>query len=121
MDCRTVGGVQGADPREIRGGRQPLARHCAAVGRRDHRPGADSRRAWPRLCRDFECTDPRASAVRRVQDVTMNRALSRTRTFHYLAALISLVIFLVLIRLLPSLRTAGNPQVIERCIVETIV
>ena len=54
--------------------RQPLARHRAAVGRRHHRPGADPRRARPRLRRNAERADPRSAAVRRVQDVRMSYA-----------------------------------------------
>lgn len=45
---------------------------------------------------------------------------SRRRIQHLLAALFSTAIFLVLIRLLPSLKTAGNPLVIVRCIVEAV-
>ena len=43
----------------------------------------------------------------------------RIRTYHLLAAFLSTAIFLVLVRLLPSLKTASNPLVIVRCIGET--
>jgi membrane protease YdiL (CAAX protease family) len=44
----------------------------------------------------------------------------RTRTYHFLAAFFSTAIFLVLVLLLPSLKTASNPLVIVRCIVEVV-
>ena len=42
----------------------------------------------------------------------------RMRTYHFLAAFFSTAIFLVLVRLLPSLKTASNPLVIARCVFE---
>src|SRR4051794_34719761 len=71
MDPRAGREVQATDPRRLRGAGQPLARYGAAVGRWHHRPGADARRARPRLCRNAERADPRPAAVRRVQDVMM--------------------------------------------------
>ena len=41
------GGVQGADPRDLRDRGRSLLRHRPAVGRRDHRSGPDPRRARP--------------------------------------------------------------------------
>ncbi len=51
----------------------------AAVGRRDHRPGADARCAGAGVRRDAECADPRAAAVRRVQDVMMKLTIEGSR------------------------------------------
>lgn len=51
----------------------------------------------------------------------MVTTLRRMRTYHLLAAFFSTAIFLVLVRLLPSLKTASNPLVIVRCIGETAV
>ena len=48
LERRGRGGLQGADPRPVRGRGQPLLRHRAAVGRRHHRPARDPRRARPR-------------------------------------------------------------------------
>ncbi len=50
----------------------------------------------------------------------MGTVSSRTRTYHFLGALFSTAIFLALVRLLPSLKTASNPQVIVRCTLEII-
>ena len=58
-------GVQGADPRPLRGRRLALFRHRAAVGRRHRRAGRDAARAEPRLLRLPQRAD-RADAVRRV-------------------------------------------------------
>ena len=44
----------------------------------------------------------------------------RMRTYHLLAALVSTAIFLRLVRLFPSLKTANNPLVIVRCILEAV-
>ncbi len=46
---------------------------------------------------------------------------SRTRTFHFLAALVSTAMFMLLIRLLPSLKTASDAQVILKCGAEVAV
>ena len=70
------GGVQGADPRPLRGRRLALLRDRAAVGRRHHRAGRDPARAEPRLLRLPQRAD-RGDEVRRVQDV--RRTCSRGR------------------------------------------
>ena len=62
----------------LRGRGQSLARHRAAVGRRHHRPGADPRRAGPGLLRHAERADPRAAAVRRVQDVMVEQVCTKS-------------------------------------------
>jgi membrane protease YdiL (CAAX protease family) len=46
---------------------------------------------------------------------------SHTRTFHLMAALLSTAIFLLLIRLLPSLKTASDREVIVKCVAEVAV
>ena len=75
MDAGGGRSLQAADPRRLRSAGQPLARHRAAVGRRHHRPGADARRAGPGVRGLPERADPRAAAVRRVQDVMSDGAL----------------------------------------------
>lgn len=42
----------------------------------------------------------------------------RSRTYYFFAALFSTAIFLLLVRFLPSLKTASNPLVVVRCVVE---
>ena len=59
----------------LRGARQPLARHRAAVGRRHHRSGADAGCAGPGLRRHAERADPGAGEVRRVQDVSGGQSM----------------------------------------------
>ena len=77
MDGGAGRGIQAADPRRLRSARQPMARHGAAVGRRDHRSRADARRPWTGICRNAERSDPRSAAVRRVQDVIMRTDWTR--------------------------------------------
>ena len=66
---RRGGGVQGADPRAVRGAGQSLLRHRAAVGRRHHRPARHARCAGPGAVRGAQRAD-RADALRRVPDVS---------------------------------------------------
>ena len=68
MDAGGGRSLQGADPRQLRGRRQSLARHRAPVGRRHHRSGADARRAGPGVRASLNAPIPER-AVRRVQDV----------------------------------------------------
>ena len=49
------GGVQGADPRAVRGGGQSLLRDRAAVGRRHHRAAGDAPRAGARVLGGAQC------------------------------------------------------------------
>ena len=51
----------------------------------------------------------------------MSRVLPRTRVFHLVAAIVSTALFLVVVTVLPSLKTATNPQMILKCFVEVIV
>lgn len=50
----------------------------------------------------------------------MSRAAPRSRTFHFLAALVSTGAFLLLVRVLPSLATAGDPQLVVKCVAEIV-
>src|SRR6185312_4180707 len=70
VDAGAGGGLQGPDPPDLRGRRQPLFRHRAAVGRRRHRPGPDPRCAGPLDLRLAQRADP-GDALRRVSDVAM--------------------------------------------------
>jgi membrane protease YdiL (CAAX protease family) len=51
----------------------------------------------------------------------MSRVLPRTRVFHLVAAIVSTALFFVVVTVLPSLKTATNPQMILKCFVEIIV
>ena len=68
MTRRRAGDVRGADPRQVRGGRQPVLLDGAAVGRRRARSGRDPRRPRPRPRRRAQRADPRHAAGR-VSDV----------------------------------------------------
>ena len=46
MSRARAGGVQGADPGEVRGGGQPLLQHGAALGRRHPRPAGHAHERW---------------------------------------------------------------------------
>jgi 3-methylcrotonyl-CoA carboxylase beta subunit len=74
---RGRGSLQGPDPRPLRGRGRPLPRHGAAVGRRDHRPGPDPRRAGPGDQRQPECPDPR-DHLRRLPDVSRLKGQAMT-------------------------------------------
>ena len=62
------GGLQGADPRAVRGGWASLLRECQAVGRRRHRSQGYPPRPRPGPLRLPECAR-RAHALRRLPDV----------------------------------------------------
>ena len=64
------GGLQGADPRAIRGGGQSVLRHRAAVGRRHHPAERDAPRAGAGAFGGAECADP-GDEVRGVSDVSV--------------------------------------------------
>lgn len=51
----------------------------------------------------------------------MSRVLPRTRAFHFIAAVVSTALFFAVVSLLPSLKTATDPQMIVKCMVEIIV
>ena len=63
-----AGGVQGADPGEVRGGGQPVLQHGAAVGRRHPRSAGYAHGAGAGHRRRAERADS-GDAVRRVPDV----------------------------------------------------
>jgi 3-methylcrotonyl-CoA carboxylase beta subunit len=62
------------DPPALRGRGQPILRDRAAVGRWDHRSCPDAGCAGAGLRCDAERADPRARAIRAVQDVMVERA-----------------------------------------------
>lgn len=51
----------------------------------------------------------------------MSTISSRSSAFHLFIALFSTALFLTLVRLLPSLKTATDPQVVFKCVVEVVV
>jgi membrane protease YdiL (CAAX protease family) len=51
----------------------------------------------------------------------MSSVLPRTRVVHLVAAVISTALFFAVVALLPSLKTATNPQMIIKCVVEILV
>ena len=72
VERRGRGGLQGADPRAIRGRGQSLLRHRAAVGRRHHFAGRDAAGAVAGVLGGAERADPE-NEVWRVQDVTLSK------------------------------------------------
>jgi membrane protease YdiL (CAAX protease family) len=51
----------------------------------------------------------------------MSSVLPRRRVFHLAAAFVSTALFLAVVTLLPSLKTATDPQMVVKCAVEIIV
>ena len=51
----------------------------------------------------------------------MSSIVPRRRVFHLAAGFVSTALFLAVVTLLPSLKTATNPQMVVKCAVEIIV
>ena len=51
----------------------------------------------------------------------MSSIVPRRPVFHFVAAFVSTALFLAVVTLLPSLKTATNPQMVLKCAVEIIV